>query len=348
MVLPQSISTASILAILNAAFASAQNLSYGANNFYRSDNVTLWPITFPTLYQTTVAANLFTLDALNYNASHPAIIVGHPMGAVKEQAANLYATKMAEQGFVTVSLDLPFWGISEGSPDNSVAPEMYAEAFSAAVDFLGMQDYINRSAIGGIGICGSGGFIISAAKLDPRISAVATSSMYDMGELARTGLNHSQSITQRQQNIADAAHRRWTEREGAETAYTGGAPVALTANSSAVEREYYDFYRTSRGEYTAPGRLPNTTTMPTAVSNTKFDNFYPFNDIDIISPRPILFVHGDRAFSRGFTQHAYERAAEPKELLWIPNAGHTDLYDRVELIPFARLTRFFRTHLGGD
>ncbi|KAI7091642.1 alpha/beta-hydrolase [Hortaea werneckii] len=348
MLLLQSISTAIILAILNAALVSAQNLSYGADNFYRSDNVTLWPITFSTLYQSDVAANLFAPNALDYNASHPAIVVGHPMGAVKEQAANLYAAKMAEQGFVTVSLDLPFWGMSEGSPDNSVLPDMYAEAFSAAVDFLGMQAYINRSAIGGIGICGSGGFLISAAKLDPRISAVATSSMYDMGELTRTGLNHSQSFTQRQQNIAEAARRRWTELEGAPTAYTGGAPLALTANSNAVEREFYDFYRTSRGKYTAPGRLPNTTTMPTAVSNTKFNNFYPFNDIDTISPRPILFVHGDRAFSRGFTQDAYERAAEPKELLWISNAGHTDLYDRVELIPFARLTQFFRTHLGGN
>ena len=347
MVFFKTASVAGILAIFDAASVAAQNMSYGANNFYRSDNVTLWPITFPTLYQTTIAANLFTPDALDYNASHPAIIVGHPMGAVKEQAANLYATKLAEQGFVTVSLDLPFWGLSEGSPDNSASPEMYAEAFSAAVDFLGMQDYIDRSAIGGVGICGSGSFMISAAKLDPRISAVATSTMYDMGQLARTGLNHTQTITQRQQIIAEAARRRWAVLEGAETAYTDGTPVHLTANSSAVDREFYDFYRTSRGEYTPPGRFPNTTTMRTVVSHTKFDNFYPFHDLDTISPRPLLFVHGDRAHSREFSQDAYARAAEPKELLWIPNASHTDLYDRVELIPFARLTQFFRTHLGG-
>ena len=119
------------------------------------------------------------------------------MGAVKEQSANLYATKMAERGFVTMSIDLPFWGESEGQPRNLVSPDIYAEAFSAAVDYLGTQAFVDRSRIGAIGICGSGSFVISAAKIDPRMKAIATVSMYDMGAANRNALQHSQTVEQR-------------------------------------------------------------------------------------------------------------------------------------------------------
>ncbi|KAL5360167.1 alpha/beta-hydrolase [Aspergillus floccosus] len=339
--------TASSIAALGMAMsATAQNMSYGADNFYRSDIVTVTPITFETLYETTVAGNLFTRHNLSTQA--PAIVVGHPMGAVKEQSANLYATKLAEQGFVTVSLDLPFWGSSDGEPRNAVSPELYAEAFSAAVDYLGTRSFVDRERIGGVGICGSGGFILSAAKIDPRMKAIATVSMYDMGAVNRNGLWHSQSVAQRKDIIAEAAQQRWVEAQGSETQYTGGTPNELTQQATAVDREFYDFYRTRRGAFTPEGTTWNLTTHPTLSSNTKFMNFYPFNDIETISPRPLLFVSGDQAHSREFSEDAYARAAEPKELLWIPGAGHVDLYDRVELIPFDRLTRFFRTNLAAN
>lgn len=178
---------------------SAQNLSYGAANFYRSDNVTTYPITFPTQFQTTVAANLFIADSLDRTANNSALVVSHLAGAVKKQSANLYATKLAEQGFVTIALDLPTRGLSSGEPRNGVAPEQFSEAFSAAVDFLGIQDYvtIDRRRIGAVGVCGSGSYVVRAAKIDPRIRAVATSSMYDMGSAARNGLRHSLSLEQR-------------------------------------------------------------------------------------------------------------------------------------------------------
>lgn len=331
----------------NALFAAAQNLSSGANNFYRSDNVTVWPITFQTLYQTEVAGNLFIPNALNGTSASnsSALVIGHPMGAVKEQSANLYATKMAEQGFVTVSLDLPHWGGSEGEPRNGVAPDLYAEAYSAAVDHLGTLGFIDRSRIGAIGICGSGGFVVSAAKLDPRMAAIATVSMYDMGAVNRQGLRRSQSVEERQQIIAEAADQRWAELEGAETEWAIGTPLELTNSSTAVDREFYDYYRTSRGLVTPAGTMPNITTHRTLTSNTKFMNFYPFNDIETISPRPLLFISGDQAHSREFSESAYELAGEPKELFWVPGAGHVDLYDRVELIPFGKLVHFFRTNL---
>lgn len=323
----------------------AQNMSYGADNFYRSDNVTVQPITFLSQYQTTIAGNLFILNNPNRSADMPAVVVGHPMGAVKEQSANLYATKLAEQGFITVSLDAPFWGGSDGDPRNAVSPDLYAEAFSAAVDYLGMQDFVNRERIGALGICGSGSYVISAAKIDPRMKAIATSTMYNMGAVSRHGLHRSQSIDQRKDVITAAVQQRWTEVDGGEVQYTGGTPNNLTAESTPVDREFYDFYRTSRAQFTPEGSTPELTTHPTLSSNTKFMNFYPFNDIETISPRPMLFISGDQAHSREFSEDAYARAAEPKELFWVAGAGHVDLYDRTELIPFDKLTNFFQMNL---
>ena len=268
------------------------------------------------------------------------------MGAVKEQSANLYATKMAEQGFVTLSIDLPFWGESEGRPRNVVAPDLYDEAFSAAVDYLGTQRFVARERIGVIGVCGSGSFAISAAKIDPRMKAIATVSMYDMGAANRDALNKSQTLAQRKAIIAAAAQQRYVEFTGGETRYTSGTVHEITERSHPIEREFYEFYRTPRGEYTPPGQSPLLTTHPTLSSNAKFMNFYPFNDIETISPRPMLFITGTEAHSREFSEDAYKRAAEPKELHWVPGAGHVDLYDRVSLIPWAKLAGFFSHHLG--
>ncbi|KAH8435207.1 alpha/beta hydrolase [Aspergillus melleus] len=338
----------SITALGMVVSAMAQNMSFGADNFYRSNNVTVQQVNFPTQYQTTVVGNLFYPRNRNQSTGWPAVVVGHPMGAVKEQSANLYATKLAEQGFVTVSIDLPFWGASEGEPRNSVLPDLYAEAFSAAVDYLGSQDVlsVDRERIGGLGICGSGSFLISAAKLDPRLKAIATTSMYNMGALARQGLQRSQTVNQLKRTIAEAAQQRWTEVDGGEVQYTSGTLNHLTRNATPVEREFYDYYRTRRGEFTPVGSTPELTTHPTLSTFTKFVNFYPFNEIETISPRPMLFIAGDQAHSREFSEDAYSRADEPKELFWVPGAGHVDLYDRTELIPFQKLTEFFQRGLA--
>nr|WP_216622654.1 alpha/beta hydrolase [Corallococcus exercitus] len=313
--------------------------SHGADNFYTSDKVTVQKVVFKNQYKMEVTGNLFVPKGLERGARNPAIVVGHPMGAVKEQSANLYATKMAEQGFVTLSLDLSFWGGSEGQPRNAVAPDLYSEDFSAAVDFLRTQPVVDRERIGVIGICGSGSFVISVAKIDPRIKAVATVSMYDMGAANRNGLRHSVTLEQRKKFIEEAALQRDVEFAGGETQYTSGTPEALDDKSTAIDREFYDFYRTSRGH------SPDTTTHPTLSSNTKFMNFYPFTDIETISPRPMLFIAGENAHSREFSDEAYRLAGEPKELVIVPGAGHVDLYDRVGLIPFDKLTTFFRTNL---
>ena len=323
----------------------AQDMSNEADNFYKSTAITMQKVAFKNQYNMKVVGNLFTPKDMNKNAKHAAIIVGHPMGAVKEQSANLYAIKMAEQGFVTLSLDLSFWGESEGQPRNAVLPDMYAEDFSAAVDFLGTQPFVNRERIGVLGICGSGSFAISAAKIDPRMKAIATVSMYDMGAASRHALRKSLTVEQRKQILAEAAEQRSIEFTGGATKYTSGTVHELNENTHPIQREFYDFYRTPRGEYTPDGSSPELTTHPTLTGSVKFMNFYPFNDIETISPRPLLFIAGEKAHSIEFSEDAYKLAAQPKELYIVPAAGHVDLYDRVNMIPWKKLTSFFAKYL---
>lgn len=340
----KSIALGVILSTAGTSAVFAADRPADADNFYRSDKVEVQKVTFKNQYKMNIAGNLYLPKDMDKSKKHAAIIVGHPMGAVKEQSADLYAVKMAERGFVTMSVDLAFWGGSDGQPRNAVAPELYAETFSAAVDYLGTGPFADREKIGAIGICGSGSFAISAAKIDPRLKAVATISMYDMGAANRNGLNHSLTLAQRKQIIADAAEQRYVEFQGGATKYTSGTVHEITEKSNPIEREFYDFYRTPRGEFTPAGSSPLLTTHPTLSSNTKFMNFYPFNDIETISPRPLLFITGDQAHSKEFSEDAYKRAAEPKELYYVAGAGHVDLYDRVELIPFDKLESFFKAN----
>ena len=325
--------------------ALAQDMSNGADNFYQSKEATMQKVTFLNQYKMNVAGNLFTPKDFDEKKKYSAIIVGHPMGAVKEQSANLYAAKMAERGFVALSIDLSFWGESDGQPRQAVSPDIYAEDFNAAVDYLGTRPFIDKERIGVIGICGSGSFAISAAKIDPRLKAIATVSMYDMGSANRHALRKSLTLEQRKQIIAEGAEQRYVEFQGGETKYTSGTVHEITDKSSPIEREFYDFYRTPRGEFTPKSSTPQLTTHPTLTSNVKFMNFYPFNDIETISPRPLMFIAGEQAHSIEFSEDAYKLAAEPKELVIVPGAGHVDLYDRVNLIPFDKLEAFFKNNL---
>ncbi len=333
------------LAASTVEVAHAADPAIGADNFYQSDKVTVQKVTFKNQYQMKVVGNLFVPKSLDKKTKSPAIIVGHPMGAVKEQSANLYAAKMAERGFVTLSIDLSFWGESEGQPRNAVLPDVYAEDFSAAVDFLGTRPFVDRERIGVIGICGSGSFAISAAKIDPRLKAIATVSMYDMGALFRNGLKHSQTPEQRKQMLAEAAEQRYVEFAGGETKWRNYLPLKLSDNADPITREFYDFYRTPRGQAINKGQPPELSQNRAVTAEIKFLNFYPFNDIETISPRPLLFIAGETAHSREFSEDAYKLAAEPKELFIVPGAGHVDLYDRVKVIPWDKLTSFFNEHL---
>lgn len=323
----------------------AQDMSNGANNFYKSDKVTVKKVSFKNQFGMKIVGNLITPKDLKKDSKNAAIVVGHPMGAVKEQSSMLYAQKLAEQGFVTLAIDQSFWGESEGKLHNAVSPDIYDEAFMAAVDFLRTQNTVDRERIGVLGICGSGSFAISAAKIDPRMKAIATVSMYDMGAANRDALKKSLTLEQRKEIIKDAALQRDIEFAGGKTKYTGGTTHELTDKTDPVQREFFDFYRTPRGEFTPKGSSRDLTTHPTLVTNVKFMNYYPFNDIQTISPRPMLFIAGENAHSREFSDLAYKLAGEPKQIVIVPGAGHVDLYDRVNLIPFDKLGWFFKDNL---
>lgn len=344
------------MAVLGSAFAAdaatartaGAKLSApaAADNFYQSDKVSIQKVSFRNQYAMQVTGNLVSPRQGDQTRRAPAIVVGHPMGAVKEQSSMLYAQKLAEQGFVTLAIDLPFWGESEGQPRNLVAPEMYSEAFSAAADYLGTRSFVDRDRIGVLGICGSGGFSISAAKIDPRLKAIATVSMYDMGAVTRSGLKQSQNLEQRRASLTKAAEQRYTEFATGKGIFLDYLPAQPDANTDAVTREFWEFYRTPRGIHIPKGRTLQTTQNRMLTSEVRFMNFYPFNDIELIAPRPLLFIAGDQAHSKEFSEEAYRLATGPKELAWVPGAGHVDLYDRVDLIPWAKLNAFFGKHLG--
>ena len=172
--------------------------------FSVNDNVRLYRVSFSNQYGMEVVGNLFMPRQLKGKAS--AIVIGHPMGAVKEQASSVYGAQLAARGFVTLAVDQQFWGESGGIPRHGIAPDIYAETFSAAVDFLGTRDFVDREKIGILGICGSGSFVISAAKIDPRMKAVATVSMYNIGEMRRSGLRGSISLEQRKKTSPRPLH----------------------------------------------------------------------------------------------------------------------------------------------
>ncbi len=307
--------------------------------FAQSDKVIHKKVAFYNRLGINLVADLYMPKNLDPSRKYPAIVVGHPFGGVKEQSSGLYAQTMAQRGFITIAHDASYNGESGGQPHFIASPEAFVEDFSAAVDFLGLQPIVDRNRIGVIGICGSGGFALQAAKIDPRLKAVATVNMYDMGRDRRQGFGDTMSEADRRKALDEIAAQRWVEAEGGDKKYVIGTLEAITKESPDVAKEFYDYYRTTRGHH------PRSTTAMSLTSNGAMMEFYPFEHLDWISPRPVLFIAGENANSLYFSKDAYTRASEPKELYIVPRASHVDLYDRADLIPWDKLTSFFTKHL---
>lgn len=307
--------------------------------FAPDSKVTVRKVFYKNRYDITLAADLYVPTEMDMNTRYPAIIVGHPFGAVKEQCAGLYAQEMAKRGFVALAFDASYQGESGGTPRHTVSPDALVEDFSASVDWLGVQSFVDRERIGVIGLCGSGGFSVCAASIDPRIKALATVSMYDMGRATRNGLGDGMTDEQRKAMFAEVAAQRWREAEGMEPRIRFGTPEQLPENTNAVQKEFFDYYRNpQRGQHP---RYQGTR----FTSQAALTNFYPFAQIKEISPHPVLFIAGENAHSRYFSEDAYKQAGEPKELYIVPGANHVDLYDQREKIPFDKLTKFFTEYL---
>lgn len=332
------------LAILLAASFSSPGAVFTADTkawdktFPLSDKVIHEKVSFHTRYGITVAADMYLPKNIDRSKKYAAIIVGAPYGGVKEQGAGIYAQVMAEHGFVAIAFDESYNGESGGEPRRISSPEIFVEDFSAAVDFIGTRPFVDRNKIGVIGMCGSGGFSISAAQVDRRIKAIVTISMYDMSRVKAKGWKDSLTETERNKYLDQLGEQRWKEFEGGEVKKVG-LPEKIDENTDPITREFYEYYKMPRG------RHPNSTTEFTVTSDYSFMNFPLMTYIKSISPRPILFIVGEHAHSRYFSEDAYEMAAEPKELYIVPGAGHVDLYDRQNYIPFNKLTSFFAKYL---
>lgn len=309
--------------------------------FPKSEKVDHQKVSFKNRYGITLAGDLYLLKD-RANRRLPALAVGGPFGAVKEQSSGLYAQTMAERGFVTLAFDGSCTGESGGEPRNVASPDISTEDFSAAVDYLGLHSSVDRERIGVIGICGWGGFALNAVAVDKRVKAVVASTMYDMTRVMSKGYNDSVTLEQRTQTLEQLSRQRWQDAEKGTPAYQ---PPYNDLHGGEVQFlvDYHDYYRTPRGYHPRAVNSGNSWTITTPLS---FMNMPILTYIKEISPRPILFVHGGKAHSRYFSETAYANAAEPKELMIIPGANHTDLYDKVDVIPFDKLTSFFNRHLS--
>jgi len=352
------------LMVLGQAFgqtSTTQNQSKMENKehytFQLSDMVNRQEITFKNRYGITVSADLYTPKNIG-NQKLPALIVSGPFGAVKEQSSGLYANELAARGFVTLAFDPSFTGESGGEVRNVASPDIFTEDFSAAVDYIGLLSSVDRNRIGVMAICGLSGMALTSATSDSRIKAVATASMYDMSRSMSRGHKDSYTMEQRQKVIDYLSQQRWKDAENGNYAVglhevpfdkKGNVvkgerilPETLPENPDPVLAAFFDYYRTARGFHP---RSINSTTAWTATTPMSFFSFPMVANMEMISPRAIMLVAGENAHSRYYSEDVYKMAAQPKELVIVPNADHVDLYDRKDLIPFDKLERFFKENL---
>ncbi|WP_445197204.1 alpha/beta hydrolase [Tamlana sedimenti] len=310
--------------------------------FNLSEQVTRKKVSFKNRYGITLVGDLY-LPKDAQNKILAALAISGPFGAVKEQSSGLYANQMAERGFVALAFDASYTGESEGEPRNVASPDINTEDFSAAIDFLGLHENVDRNKIGIIGICGFGGFALNATAIDKRVKAVATTSMYDMSRVSAKGYYDQTSLKDRTKMLEQMSLQRWKDAKNGTPALTPfGLPDTLSGKEPQFVKDYYDYYKTDRGFHP---RSINSNSSWAVTSPLSLMNMPIMTYIEEISPRPILVIAGENAHSRYFSEDAIKAAVEPKELMIIPDAVHTDLYDKVDVIPFEKLKDFFNENL---
>lgn len=307
-----------------------------------NNGVTIQKITFPNRH-ITVVGNLHLPKGFDKNQRYPAVLVGHPAGGVKEQTAGLYAQKLAEIGYIALAFDASYQGESGGEPRLLEDPAVRVEDFRAATDYLSTHPSIDENRIGLLGICAGGGFAIKAAETEHRLKAIATISMADLGQLRRDGLN-GMFKTQIQQRLDDVAKQRTLESKGGEVKYSNYVPNSLAeipANAPAMYKEGYEYYRTERGQH------PNSTNKYRFTSLDKLIGFTALDHVELIAPRPLLLIAGSTADTYYYSQQAYDKALEPKELYTVKGASHVALYDTPKFVDeiVKKLKEFYQKNL---
>ena len=310
--------------------------------FPKSEKVDHCKVTFPNRYGITLAADMYIPK--NAEGKLPAIAVSGPFGAVKEQSSGLYAQAMAERDFLTIAFDPSFTGESGGSPRYVASPDINTEDFSAAVDFLSVQENVDPEKIGIIGICGWGGMAINAAAMDTRIKATAAMTMYDMTRVNANGYFDSEDTSDaRFEKKKAMSAQRTVDYKNGTYALAGGVVDPLPEDAPQFVKDYYAYYKTERAYHP---RSLNSNSGWNVTSSLSFMNM-PILQYSHEIRSAVLLIHGEKAHSCYFSRDAFEKlTGDNKELLIIPGAVHTDLYDRLDVIPFDKMESFFRQYMG--
>ena len=309
--------------------------------FPQSDKVNHRKVTFHNRYGITLAADLY--EPKNAAEKLAAIAVCGPFGAVKEQAAGLYAQTMAERGFLTIAFDPSFTGESGGTPRYVASPDINTEDFCAAVDFLSVQDNVDPEKIGIIGICGWGGMAINAAAVDTRIKATVVSTMYDMTRVTANGyFDAEDSAAQRQEKRKALSAQRTEDYKNGSYALAGGLPDNVPDDAPFFVKDYFDYYKTKRGYHARSLNSNGGWNTTSALSFLNMPILQYAGEIE----NAVLIIHGEKAHSCYFSKDAYKMLqGDNKELMLISNAVHTDLYDKTDIIPFDKMAEFFQKNM---
>ena len=319
---------------------------YNGYSFELNENVERTKVEFHNRYGIKLIGDLYIPKKAKIKFS--AIAVAGPFGAVKEQCAGLYANELASRGFLTLAFDPSFIGESGGNVRNVASPDINTEDFSAAVDFLSVQENVDKNKIGILGICGFGGMALNAAAMDTRIKATVTSTMYDMTRVCANGyFDEGNNEETRYQMKKALNEQRSIDYKNKSYKRAGGVVDPLPDNAPFFVKDYYDYYKTDRG-YTE--RSLNSNDGWNTTSSLSFINM-PILKYSNEIRSAVLIIHGEKAHSCYFSKDAYAnmikdcKYIENKELLIIPNAVHTDLYDNKKFIPFDKIENFYKTNL---
>ncbi|MFR0585842.1 alpha/beta hydrolase [Lactobacillus porci] len=314
--------------------------------FPKSDKVDHKKVTFANHFGITLAADMYTPK--NAEGKLPAIAVSGPFGAVKEQSSGLYAQEMAERGFLTIAFDPSFTGESGGNVRDVNSPDINVEDFQAAVDFLSVQDNVDPERIGIIGICGWGGMALQTAAIDTRIKATVTSTMYDMSRVTGNGYFDADDNEEARHKMRVALNKQRTaDFKVGSYAKAGGVVDPLPEDAPKFVKDYYAYYKTPRGYHKRSLNSNNGWNVTATTSLLNMRLFAYSNEIR----NAVLMIHGDQAHSCYMSKDAYadmikdSKYTDNKELLLIPGASHTDLYDQKDIIPFAKMEAFFDKYL---
>ena len=310
--------------------------------FPKNEKVEHKKITFHNRYGITLAADLYMPKGAE--GKLPAIAVSGPFGAVKEQSSGLYAQAMAERGFLTIAFDPSFTGESGGTPRNVASPDINTEDFQAAVDYLSVQDNVDVDKIGIIGICGWGGMALNAAALDTRIKATVAATMYDMTRVNAKGYFDSEDSEAAQNEKRKALNvQRTVDYKNGTYARAGGVVDPLPEDAPFFVKDYHAYYKTERGYH---ARSLNSNEGWNVTSTLPFLNM-PILQYSQEIRSAVLLIHGEKAHSCYFSRDAFSKlTGDNKELMIIPDASHTDLYDRMDVIPFDKMAEFFRKYMA--